>query len=84
MEDQLTAGSLQLLTELLDKMMDQLYSPAGTTDATRAEDMSMIVDIQDATPERMKYRLLEFQQLIKPLWTTANGQIRQLRLNSSG
>ena len=67
-------GNPQLSTELFDKMMDRLHCPAGTSDATRAEDVSMIVGIQDATPEQTMYILLEFQQLTKPLRTTANGQ----------
>ena len=34
MEDQPTAESPQLLTELFDKMMDRLHCQAGTSDAT--------------------------------------------------
>ena len=80
MEDLLTIESPQLLTELFDKMMDRPHCQAGTSDATHAEDISTIDGTQDATPERMMYRLLDLQQLTNPLLTTENGQIQQLRL----
>ena len=56
-------------------MMDRLHCQVGTSDDTRAEDMSMIVGIQDATPEQTMYRSLDLQQLTNPLLTTENGQI---------
>ena len=65
------------MTELFDKMMDRLHCQAGTSDVARAEDMSIIVGIQDATPDRANdvQILLDLLQPTNPLLTTENGQI---------